>query len=133
MVTLNNQKVKVMILKVDRDIDVSDMKRICEIIDTYRVKGYNFSILDLGAINHVNFLGLKQLSQVAGRQRKAGGSLALSGMSGYLKNVFQIVGVSKEFQYVTNCSRGLQAIQKDRRVHNLDVAVIHGRGFKGIL
>lgn len=133
MATLKNPKVKVVVLKVDRDIDVGDMERICEVIDRYRSKGFTFSILDLGTINHVNFLGLKQLTQVAFRQREAGGSLALSGMSGYLKNVFQIVGVYKEFEYVKSCSSGLQMIQKDRQVRDLDVAVIHGRGFKGIL
>ncbi len=133
MATLKNHKVKVMILKVDRDIDVSDMDRICEVIDRYRSKGYTFSILDLGTVNHVNFLSLKRLSQAALRQRKAGGDLALSGMSGYLKNVFQVVGVYNNFQYVTSCNNGLQQIQKDRRVQDLDVAVIHGKGFRGIL
>ena len=133
MATLQNGKVKVMILKVDRDIDQKEMGKICDVIDQYRTKGYNFSILDLGTINHVNFLSLKQLSQVAVRQRKAGGDLSLSGMSGYLKNVFQIVGVYNDFQYVQTCSRGLQQIQEDRNAKNLDVAVIQGRGFRGIL
>jgi hypothetical protein len=73
------------------------------------------------------------LSQAALRQRKAGGDLALSGMSGYLKNVFQVVGVYNNFQHVTSCNNGLQKIQKDRRVQDLDVAVIHGKGFRGIL
>ncbi len=125
-------KVKVMVLKLDRDIDVEDMKRICSIIDRYRSRGYAFSILDLGAVSHVNFLSLKQLSQTAGKQKDAGGDLALSGMSGYLKNIFQIVGVYSDFKYFSNCSRGIQAIQKERLVADLDVAVIHGKNLQTI-
>ncbi len=133
MATLDNQEVKVMILKVDRDIDVGDMERICEVIDRYRSKGYNFSILDLGAVSHVNFLCLKRLSQTAGKQRKAGGDLALSGTSGYLRNIFQIVGVYNDFQYFSSSNNGLQQIQRDQHVQDLNVAVIQGRSFKGIL
>ncbi len=133
MATLNNQEVKVMILKVDRDIDVCDMERICEVIDRYRSKGYNFSILDLGAVSHVNFLCLRQLSQTAWRQRKAGGDLVLSGTSGYLRNIFQIVGVYNDFQYFTSSNTGLQKIRSDQQVRDLNVAVIHGKSFKGIL
>jgi anti-anti-sigma regulatory factor len=132
MGTLKNQKIKVMVLRLDRDIDVGDMEKICGIIDRYRAKGYAFSILDLGAVNHVNFLGLKQLSQTAGRQKDAGGGLALSGMSGYLKNIFQIVGVYSDFKYFSNSSRGIHAIQKERLAKELDVAVIQGKNLKGI-
>ncbi len=131
MATLKNQKVKIMILKLDRDIDVSDMERICEIIDHSRYEGYTFFILDLGAVSHVNFLGLRRLSQAAARQRKAGGELALTGVNGYLKNIFQIVGVYNDFQYVTSCCNGIQKIQKDRQVQDLDVAVINSKSFKG--
>jgi hypothetical protein len=120
-------------LKIDRDIDVADMERICGVIDRYRTSGYLFSILDLGTVNHVNFLSLRRLSHSAWQQREAGGDLALSGMSGYLKNIFQIVGVYNDFQYVPSCSTGIQKIQKDRRARHLDVAVIQGKGFKGIL
>lgn len=131
MATLKNQKVKIMILKPDCDIDVSDMDRICEIIDQYSGKGYTFSILDLGAVSHVNFLGLRRLSQAAVRQRKAGGGLSLTGINGYLKNIFQIVGVYSDFQYVTSCSTGIQKIQEDQQVRDLDVAVINGKSVKG--
>lgn len=133
MATLDNQDLKVMILKVDRDIDVVDMERICEVIDRYRSRGYNFSILDLGAVSHVNFLCLRQLSKAAGRQRKAGGNLALSGISGYLRNIFQIVGVYQDFQYFTSSNNGLQQIQRDQQVQDLNVAVVQGGNFKGIL
>jgi len=132
MATLKNQKVKIMILKLDRDIDVSDMEQICGIIDHSRGKGYTFFILDLGAVNHVNFLGLRRLSQAAERQREAGGELALTGVNGYLKNIFQIVGVYKDFQYVTSCCNGIQQIQKDQQIQDLDVAVINGKSFKGL-
>ncbi len=133
MGSVKSSKLKVMVLKLDLDIDVEDMDRICSLIDRYRSRGYTFSILDLGAVNHINFLGLRRLSEAALNLRDAGGDLAISGMSGYLKNIFQIVGVYKDFHYFSNSNRGIQAFQTKRRALDLDVAVIQGKNLKGIL
>ena len=131
MASVEDPRVKVMILKVDRDIDVKEMERICEAIDRYRVRGYVFSILDLGMVNHVNFVCLRRLSQAASRQRRSGGVLALSGMSGYLRNVFQIVGVYNDFHYVKSCTSGLQEIRRLQGARDLDVAVLRGPALGG--
>jgi len=133
MASVKDGRVKVMILKVDRDIDVKEMDRICEVIERYRAEGYAFSILDLGMVNHVNFVCLRRLAQVASRQRRSGGALTLSGMSGYLRNVFQIVGVYNDFHYVNNCTTGLHEIRRARGARDLDVAVIHGPGLRGVI
>jgi anti-anti-sigma regulatory factor len=132
MAALGSGKVKVMVLRLDRDIDIKDMERICEIVERYRSRGYTFSIIDLGAVNHVNFLSLKRLAKTAGDQRAAGGFLSLSGMSGYLKNMFQVVGVYNDFQYFPSSSSGIHAIQKERQVNNLDIAVIQGKNLQTI-
>ncbi|MDX1762702.1 MAG: STAS domain-containing protein [bacterium] len=121
------EKVKVMILRLDRDISLSDMERIWQIISRYRSRGYTFSILDLGAVHHVDFLGLKRLSRIAEEQRASGGRLALSGISGYLATVFQGVGVYEDFQHFTTSSSGIHAIRTEHQVTNLDIAVIHGK------
>lgn len=126
------EKVKVMILKLDRDITLGDMERICDIISRYRSRGYAFSILDLGAVHHVDFLGLKRLSRIAKEQRAAGGRLALSGISGYLQTLFRGVGVYEDFQHFTNFSSGIHAIRAEQQVTNLDIAVIHGKNLATI-
>ncbi len=127
-----NQKLKVMVLKLDRDIDVHDMERICEVVDAYRSRGFSFSILDLGGVHHVNGVGLRRLSQAAVRLRASGGELAISGMSGPLRNIFQTVGVYNDFEYFGSCTRGIEAIKQKRGARDLDLAVIRGRGLNGI-
>lgn len=121
-----------MILRLDRDISFNDMERICDIIDRYRSRGYTFSILDLGAVHDLDSLGLARLSRIAAEQRAAGGGLVLSGISGYLQTVLEGVGVYEDFQHSRSSSSVIQAIQAERQVTNLDIAVIHGKNLTTI-
>ncbi len=127
-----NEKLKVMVLRLDRDIDVHDMERICEVVDTYRDRGFSFSILDLGGVHHVNGVGLRRLSETAVQLRASGGELAISGMSGSLKHIFEAVGVYNDFEYVVSSTRAIEAIKQKRGARDLDLAVIRGRGLHGI-
>ena len=125
-------KVKVMILRLDRDISLRDMERIWDIVSRYRLRGYMFSILDLGAVHHVDLLGLKTLARIAEEQRASGGRLALSGISGHLQTVFQGVGVYQDFQHFSSSSSGIHAIRAEQQATNLDIAVIHGKNLATI-
>ncbi len=127
-----DQKLKVMVLRLDRDIDVRDMERICEVVDAYRARGFSFSILDLGGVHHVNGVGLRHLSKTAVQLRASGGALTISGMSGSLKSIFETVGVYNDFEYVISSTRAIEAIKEARGARDLDLAVIRGRGLQGI-
>ncbi len=127
-----NHRLKVMVLKLDRDIDGHAMERICEVVDAYRARGFSFSILDLGGVHHVNGVGLKRLSETAGQLRACGGELAISGMSGSLRNIFETVGVYNHFEYVVSSTRAIEAIKEKRGAREMDLAVIRGRGLHGI-
>ena len=81
------------VLQPEGELCHDRMLEIREAVTDAMRRGHAHVILDLTAVDHVNYVTLGGLLERAGRLRRLGGDLHLVLRSPYLKNIFRFAGV----------------------------------------
>ncbi|HCF61198.1 MAG TPA: anti-anti-sigma factor [Myxococcales bacterium] len=88
----------VAIIRCEGEMGEYELAHIGEEIFRLGNKGYYKVVLDLAAVDHVDYRGLRPLASRARVLRSAGGDLKVSGLSNYLGAIFRAAGVEEEFE-----------------------------------
>lgn len=87
----------VVVLRPEGDINHREMAAVKNAItEVLRVRESRV-VLDLGGVDHVNYMTVGVLVERAGRLRRSGGDLRLAGLSGYLEDILRFSGVHHLF------------------------------------
>ena len=87
----------VVVVRPEGDIDHREMAAVKNAITELMRERACRVVLDLGEVDHVNYMTVGVLVERAGRLRRTGGDLRLAGVSGYLKDIFRFSGVHHLF------------------------------------
>lgn len=88
----------VAIVRCEGEMGEFEMAHIGEELFRLSHRGYQKVVLDLSAVEHVDYRGLSSLASRARLLRSAGGDLKLAGLSNYLAAIFRAAGMEEEFE-----------------------------------
>jgi len=88
----------VAIVRCEGEMGEFEMAHIGEELFRLSHRGYQKVVLDLSAVEHVDYRGLAPLASRARLLRSAGGDLKLAGLSNYLAAIFRAAGMEEEFE-----------------------------------
>ena len=88
----------VVVITPEGDINHSEMVRVKNTIAEALRAGQTRFVLDLGEVDHINYMTLGVLVERAGRLRRSGGALFLAGLSPYLESILRFTGVDELFE-----------------------------------
>ena len=90
------------VLDITGDIDFREMIRIKDVIGSLIEKERTKVVLNLKAVDHINYLSIGVLLERLKILRNLNGDLKLAGMSPYVRDIFRVVGMDQFFEeYVT--------------------------------
>jgi anti-anti-sigma factor len=88
----------VVVITPEGDINHSEMVSVKNAIADVLRQGQTRIVLDLHEVDHINYMTLGVLVERAGRLRRSGGALFLSGLSPYLERILRFTGVEELFE-----------------------------------
>lgn len=88
----------VAVLRCEGEMGAMELAHLGEELFRLAHRGCHRAIVDLSAVEHVDYRGLKALAARARLLRAAGGDLKLAGLSAYLVAIFRAAGVEEEFE-----------------------------------
>jgi anti-sigma B factor antagonist len=93
------QPIRIQVLRLRGELNLEDMLKIKTLVAEYLKAGLVHVVLNLENVSHVHLAGLPVLGERAQRLREYGGDLKLVGVSPYLRHVFDLAGVSPQFDF----------------------------------
>lgn len=78
-------------------LEEAEITRLCDEVVRLACVGKNNVVLDLSAVHHVDYRGVRQLAARARFLRSSGGDLKVCGLSVYLATIFRASGLYGEF------------------------------------
>ena len=93
------------VLDVAGDIDFREMIRIKDMIGGLIEKDRTKVVLNLRAVDHINYLSIGVLLERLKLLRNLNGDLKLAGMSPFLRDIFKVVGMDRFFEEYTSLRR----------------------------
>ncbi len=101
------------VIDVNGDIDFREMLRIKNVIGSLieidRIK----VVLNLKAVDHINYLSIGVLLDRLKILRSLNGDLKLSGMSPYLRTIFRVAGMDQFFEEYTSLEEAIESFDED--------------------
>lgn len=101
------------VIDVSGDIDFREMIRIKEAIGSLIEKDRTKVVLNLKAVDHINYLSIGVLLERLRMLRNMNGDLKLSGMSPYLRDIFKIVGMDQFFEEYRSLEDAIESFDED--------------------
>lgn len=101
------------VIDVPGDIDVREMVRIKGVIGSLIEKERLKVVLNLKAVDHINYLSIGVLLERLNVLRNLNGDLKLSGMNPYLKDIFKVVGMDGVFEYYKSLEDAIESFDED--------------------
>ncbi len=101
------------VIDVNGDIDFREMIRIKDVIGSLIEKERTKVVLNLKAVDHINYLSIGVLVERLRILRNLNGDLKLAGMSPYLRDIFKVVGMDQFFEEYTSLEDAIQSFDED--------------------
>jgi anti-sigma B factor antagonist len=101
------------VIDVTGDIDFREMIRIKNVIGSLIERDQTKVILNLKAVDHINYLSIGVLVERLKILRNLNGDLKLAGMSPYLRDIFRVVGMDAFFENYTSLEDAIDSFDDD--------------------
>ena len=101
------------VIDVTGDIDLREMIRIKFVIGSLIEKERTKVVLNLKAVDHINYLSIGVLVEQLRTLRNLNGDLKLAGMSSYLRNIFKVTGMDQFFEEYMSLEDAVQSFDED--------------------
>jgi anti-sigma B factor antagonist len=101
------------VIDVSGDIDFREMIRIKDVIGALIEKDQTKVVLNLKAVDHINYLSIGVLVERLRLLRNLNGDLKLAGMSPFLRDIFKVVGMDQFFEEYTSLEEAIESFDDD--------------------
>ena len=101
------------VLDVAGDIDFREMIRIKDMIGGLIEKDRTKVVLNLRAVDHINYLSIGVLLERLKLLRNLNGDLKLAGMNPFLRDIFKVVGMDRFFEEYTSLEDTIESFDDD--------------------
>jgi len=101
------------VIDISGDIDFREMIRIKGVIALLIQKEQTKVVLNLKAVDHINYLSIGVLVEQLRALRNLNGDLKLSGMNPYLRNIFRAVGMDQFFEDYPSLEDAVESFDSD--------------------
>lgn len=101
------------VIDVTGDIDLREMIRIKDVIGSLIEKERIKVVLNLKAVDHINYLSIGVLLERMKILRDLNGDLKLAGMSPYVRDIFRVVGMDQFFEHYTSLEDAIESFDED--------------------
>lgn len=101
------------VIDVTGDIDFREMIRIKDVIGSLIEKERIKVILNLKAVDHINYLSIGLLVERLRLLRNLNGDLKLAGMSPYVRDIFKVVGMDQFFEEYVSLEDAIESFDDD--------------------
>ena len=101
------------VLDVAGDIDFREMIRIKDMIGGLIEKDRTKVVLNLRAVDHINYLSIGVLVEQLRTLRNLNGDLKLAGINPYLRNIFRVVGMDQFLDDYPSLEDGVESFDSD--------------------
>ena len=101
------------VIDVTGDIDFREMIWIKNLIGGLIEKDQTKVVLNLKAVDHINYLSIGVLVERLRLLRNLNGDLKLSGMSPFLRDIFRVVGMDRFFEEYTSLEDAIESFDDD--------------------
>jgi anti-sigma B factor antagonist len=101
------------VIDVTGDIDFREMIWIKNLIGGLIEKDRTKVVLNLKAVDHINYLSIGVLVERLRLLRNLNGDLKLSGMSPFLRDIFRVVGMDRFFEEYTSLEDAIESFDDD--------------------
>jgi anti-sigma B factor antagonist len=103
----------VSVIDVSGDIDFREMIRIKGLIGSLIQKEQLRVVLNLKAVDHINYLSIGVLLEQLRALRNLNGDLKLAGMNPYLRSIFRAVGMDQFFEEYASLEEAIESFDED--------------------
>jgi anti-sigma B factor antagonist len=101
------------VIDINGDIDFREMIRIKDVIGSLIEIDKTKVVLNLKAVDHINYLSIGVLLERLRILRSLNGDLKLAGMSPYLRTIFRVVGMDQFFEEYTSLEEAIESFGDD--------------------
>ena len=101
------------VIDVSGDIDFREMVRIKDVISSLIEKDRTKVVLNLKAVDHINYLSIGVLVERLRILRNLNGDLKLSGMNPYVRDIFRVVGMDQFFEEYNSLEDAIESFDED--------------------
>ncbi len=101
------------VIDINGDIDFREMIRIKDVIGSLIEIDKTKVVLNLKAVDHINYLSIGVLLERLRILRSLNGDLKLVGMSPYLRTIFKVVGMDQFFEEYTSLEEAIESFGDD--------------------
>src|SRR3970040_181298 len=101
------------VIDVSGDIDFREMIKIKDRIGALIERDQTKVVLNLKAVDHINYLSIGVLVERLRLLRNLNGDLKLAGMSPFLRDIFKVVGMDQFFEEYTSLEEAIESFDGD--------------------
>ena len=101
------------VIDINGDIDFREMIRIKDVIGSLIEKERIKVVLNLKAVDHINYLSIGVLVERLRILRNLNGDLKLAGMNSYVRDIFRVVGMDQFFEGYTSLEDAIESFDED--------------------
>ena len=101
------------VIDINGDIDFREMIRIKDVIGSLIAIDKTKVVLNLKAVDHINYLSIGVLLERMRILRSLNGDLKLAGMSPYLRTIFRVVGMDQFFEEYVSLEEAIESFSDD--------------------
>ncbi len=101
------------VIDVNGDIDFREMLRIKNVIGSLIDIDRTKVVLNLKAVDHINYLSIGVLLERLKILRSLNGDLKLAGMGPYLRTIFRVAGMDQFFEEYTSLEEAIESFDED--------------------
>lgn len=103
----------VSVIDISGDIDFREMIRIKDVIASLIEKDQTRVVLNLKAVDHINYLSIGLLVERLRLLRNLNGDLKLAGMSPFVRDIFKVVGMDQFFEEYISLEEAIESFDED--------------------
>lgn len=101
------------VIDVSGDIDFREMIKIKDVIGALIERDQTKVVLNLKAVDHINYLSIGVLVERLRLLRNLNGDLKLAGMSSFVRDIFKVVGMDQFFEEYTSLEEAIESFDED--------------------
>lgn len=101
------------VIDMTGDIDFREMIRIKDVIGSLIEKDRIKVVLNLKAVDHINYLSIGVLLERLKILRNLNGDLKLAGMNPYVRDIFRAVGMDHVFEEYPSLEEAIESFDED--------------------
>jgi len=95
---IRHSDVKSAVLELSGEIDYCAMKEIRQQIEELLLQSYQFFVLDMEQVLHIQYGSLHELVECARQVRNRFGGICVTRLNPYLKDILQLMDVNCQFE-----------------------------------